>query len=30
LIWNAPLETGGVLLSEDVYINAEAQFIQAQ
>ena len=26
LIWNAPLETGGVLVSDEVKINAEIQF----
>ncbi len=29
LVWNAPLETGGVLLSEDVYLQAEVQFVKA-
>jgi len=28
LVWNAPLETGGMLLSEDVYVNAEMQFVK--
>jgi len=29
LNWNAALETGGVLLSEDVWINCEVQLVQA-
>jgi polyisoprenoid-binding protein YceI len=29
LVWNAPLETGGFLLSDDVHLNAELQFIKA-
>lgn len=29
LVWNAPLEAGGMLLSDDVYINAEVQFVRA-
>ena len=28
LVWNATLETGGVLVSDDVKINAEVQFIK--
>lgn len=28
LVWNAPLETGGMLLSDDVYVNAEVQFVK--
>lgn len=28
LTWNAPLETGGVLVSDEVRINAEVQFVQ--
>ena len=28
LVWNAPLEAGGMLLSDDVYINAEVQFVK--
>ena len=27
--WNAPLETGGVLISEEVKLNAELQFVKA-
>ncbi len=30
LVWNAPLETGGLLLSDDVYLHADVQFIKAQ
>ena len=30
LVWNAPLESGGVLLSEEVKIQAEVQFVLAQ
>ena len=29
LVWNAPLEAGGMLLSDDVYVNAEVQFVKA-
>lgn len=29
LVWNAPLETGGVLLSEEVTIHADVQFVKA-
>lgn len=29
LTWNAPLETGGILVGEDVHITLEAQFIKA-
>ncbi|MBX7052068.1 MAG: YceI family protein [Flavobacteriales bacterium] len=29
LVWNAPLETGGFLVSDDVKINAEIQLIKA-
>ena len=28
LVWNAPLEAGGMLLSDDVYVNAEVQFVK--
>jgi len=28
LTWNAPIEAGGVLVSEDVKINAEVQFVK--
>jgi polyisoprenoid-binding protein YceI len=30
LVWNAPLESGGVLLGEEVKIQAEVQFVLAQ
>jgi polyisoprenoid-binding protein YceI len=29
LVWNAPLETGGILVGEDVQISLEVQFIKA-
>jgi polyisoprenoid-binding protein YceI len=29
LVWNAPLETGGILIGEDVQISLEVQFIKA-
>ena len=29
LVWNAPLETGGFLLSEEVTIHADVQFVKA-
>ena len=29
LTWNAPLQTGGILVSEDVYISSEIQLINA-
>lgn len=29
LVWNAPLETGGLLVSDEVRINAEIQLLQA-
>ena len=29
LVWNAPLETGGVLLSEEVMIHADVQFVKS-
>ena len=28
LTWNAPLETGGVLVSDEVKISAEVQFVK--
>ena len=30
LVWNAPLETGGLLVSDEVRINAEIQLVKAQ
>jgi len=30
LMWNAPLEAGGVLVSDDVRINSEIQLVKAQ
>jgi polyisoprenoid-binding protein YceI len=30
LVWNAPLETGGFLLSNDVKLNVELQLVKAQ
>jgi polyisoprenoid-binding protein YceI len=29
LTWNAPLEAGGVLLSDEIHLNAEVQFVKA-
>jgi polyisoprenoid-binding protein YceI len=29
LVWNAPLETGGILIGEDVHIALEVQFIKS-
>jgi polyisoprenoid-binding protein YceI len=29
LVWNAPLETGGILIGEDVQISLDVQFIKA-
>ena len=29
LTWNAPLETGGLLLSDEIHLNAEVQFVKA-
>jgi polyisoprenoid-binding protein YceI len=30
LTWNAPLETGGVMVSDDVKLECDLQFIKAQ
>jgi polyisoprenoid-binding protein YceI len=30
LLWNAPLETGGLLVSEEIHLHAEVQFTRTQ